>query len=86
MQSINPLTKLVQVKMREDTIKEIDEVQKKIQAPSMSDAVRRSIGIAYALTKYVEDGDKIIIETKDGEKKQLIITGMEKHNAGQNNR
>ena len=69
--------KLVQIKMRDDTIREIDEVQKKIHAPSMSDTVRRSVGIVYALTKHVEDGDKIIIESKNGDKKQIIITGME---------
>ena len=45
--------------------------------PSISDTVRRSVGIVHALTKYAEEGDKIIIETKNGEKRQLIITGME---------
>lgn len=75
MQSAN--TKLVQIKMRDDTIREIDEVQKKINAPSISDTVRRSVGIVYALTKHVAEGDKIIIESKNGEKKEIIITGME---------
>ena len=70
-------TKLIQIKVREDTLREINEVQEKIHSPSVSDTVRRSVGIVYALTKYAEEGDKIIIETKNGEKRQLIITGME---------
>lgn len=70
-------TKLIQIKVRDDTLREINEVQEKINSPSVSDTVRRSIGIVHALTKYAEEGDKIIIETRDGEKRQLIITGME---------
>lgn len=70
-------TKLIQIKVRDDTIREISEVQQKIHSPSVSDTVRRSVSIVRALTKYAEEGDKIIIETKNGEKIQLIITGME---------
>ncbi len=69
--------KLIQVKMQDQTIRELNEVQQKIHAPSVSDTVRRSVGIVHALTRHVEKGDRIIIETKDGEKREIIITGME---------
>lgn len=78
MQSISSNDpKLIQIKLRDDTMREIEEVQRKIRAPSVSDTVRRSVGIAYALTNYAERGAKIIIETKDGEKRQITITGMD---------
>lgn len=74
MQSTN--TKLIQIKVQEDTLREISDVQEKIHSPSVSDTVRRSIGIVHALTKYSDKGDKIIIEGKNGERRQIIITGM----------
>lgn len=70
------MSKLLQVKVLDNTVDEINELQKKIHAPSISDTVRRSIEITSALARSVEKGDKIIIEAKNGDKKQIIITGM----------
>ncbi len=70
-------TKLIQVKMQENTIREIDEIRQEIHAPSLSDTIRRCVGIVRALTRHVDKGDKIIIEGANGDKKQIIITGME---------
>lgn len=70
------MSKLLQVKVLDETLEELGDLQKKIHAPSMSDTVRRSIEITSALTRSVEKGDKIIIQSKDGSEKQIIITGM----------
>lgn len=70
------MSKILQVKVLDNTLQELDYLQKKIHAPSMSDTVRRSIEITSALARSVEKGDKIIIQSKDGAQKQIIITGM----------
>lgn len=69
-------TKLIQIKVRENTLREIDEVTAKIHSPSMSDTIRHSVNIVYSLTKQVEEGDMIVIDGRDGIRRQLIITGM----------
>lgn len=73
---MNDKSKLVQVKMLDNTLNELDDLQQRTHALSRSDAVRKSIEIVSALAKSVEKGDKIIIESKNGTQKQIIITGM----------
>ena len=69
-------TKLIEIRVNDLMITEIEQIQKKIGAPSASDAVRRSVALAYILINYVEQGATIIVEKKDGEKRQITITGM----------
>jgi hypothetical protein len=70
------MSKTLQVRALDNTLRELDDIQKRIHAPSMSDTIRRSVEITNALTKSVAQGDKIIIQNKDGGQKEIIITGM----------
>jgi hypothetical protein len=73
---MNTDTKLLQIKVKNNTLNDIDTLQKSFHASGRSDTVRRSIDIASALASAVKKGDKIIVESKDGERKQIIITGL----------
>lgn len=72
------MTTVVPVRMKENTIEQIDKIQKKVHAPSRSDAVRRAIEISQVLVNAVSHGEKVIIENKDGKQRQIWIQGLNK--------
>ena len=67
---------IVPVRMKKNTIEQVDKLQKCVHAPSRSDAIRRAIEISDVLVNAVEHGEKIIIEGKGGKKLQVLITGL----------
>lgn len=66
----------VPVRMKENTLKQVDKLQKKVHAPSRSDAIRRSIEISDMLVNAVENGGRIIVEDKKGKQKEILIVGL----------
>lgn len=74
-----PLTPIqqIQVRMTEQTIQQVDNLQSKVHAPSRSDAVRRAIDISNIIVNAIERGSKIIIENKNGRKQQMFVTGLD---------
>jgi metal-responsive CopG/Arc/MetJ family transcriptional regulator len=70
------MTTTVPVRMKENTIRQIDQLQTKVHAPSRSDAIRRAIEISDVIVNAIKEGDKIIIEGKNGKKRQILITGL----------
>lgn len=67
---------LVQVRMKDRTLSQIDDVQNRVHAPSRSDAVRRAIELTDVITKALEHGDKVIIEGHGGKKVQILVPGI----------
>lgn len=63
------------IRMKEQTLEQTDMLQKKFQAPSRSDVIRRAIDLSYALTAALQKGDKILIEG-NGRTRELIIPGV----------
>jgi metal-responsive CopG/Arc/MetJ family transcriptional regulator len=72
------MTSVVQVRMKENTIEQVDKLQKIVHAPSRSDAIRRAVEISDVLVNAVSHGDKVIIESKDGKQRQVLIAGLSK--------
>lgn len=72
------MTEIINVRMYEDTIKQVDNLQKTVKAPSRSDAIRRAIEITTVFINAIEHGDKVIIENKKGKQRQILITGINK--------
>lgn len=72
------MTHVVQVRMKDDTINQVDKLQKRVHAPSRSDAIRRAVEISDLLVNAVEHGDKVIIESKNGKQRQVLIAGLNK--------
>ncbi len=68
---------VVQVRMKENTQEKLSRLQRKVHAPSRSDALRRAVEISDLLVNAVEHGDKIIIESKNGKQKQILINGLD---------
>jgi len=62
--------------MKDYTLQQVDKMQSVVHAPSRSDAVRRAIEISDLLVNAVEHGDKIIIESKNGRQRQILISGL----------
>lgn len=68
---------VVQVRMKENNQEKLSRLQRKVHAPSRSDAIRRAVEISDLLVNAVEHGDKIIIESKNGKQKQILINGLD---------
>lgn len=69
------VTKIVNIRMKDETLEQTDRLQRKYNAPSKSDVIRRAIGLTDALASVVEKGDRIIIEGK-GHRREIIIPGI----------
>jgi Ribbon-helix-helix protein, copG family len=69
-------SEVVQVRMREDTLEQLDRLKAVVKSSSRSDAVRRAVGIVDILLNTVISGGQIIIEDKKGKQKQIVITGL----------
>jgi Ribbon-helix-helix protein, copG family. len=72
------MTTVVQVRMKENTIKQVDKLQKRTHSPSRSDAVRRAVEISDTIISAIEHGEKVIIESKNGKQRQILVTGLSK--------
>lgn len=71
--------KLVQVKMSEDTLKQISEVKQRIQADTVTGTIKSSIAIANMVTEAMSKGSNVIIEDKNGNKHRIVMPGISKH-------
>lgn len=63
------------IRIKEETLKQTDALQQKLGAASRSDVIRRAIGLSSALAHAVEKGDKIIIEGR-GKRREILIPGL----------
>lgn len=70
------MTEVIQVRMKEHTIEQLDKFKNRVNSPSRSDAMRRSVDITDTLISAVEKGDRIILESKNGKQRQILISGL----------
>lgn len=70
------MTTEINVQMRADTLKKMDRLKARVHTPSRSDAIRRAVEISDLLVDAVGHGDRIIIESKSGKQRQILITGL----------
>jgi hypothetical protein len=69
-------TKILQIRLRDRTLSQVDRLMSIVQAPSRSDAVRRAMDITDTLLNAVLKGETIIIENPNGRQRQILITGL----------
>ncbi len=67
---------VIQVRVKQNTVDKLEKLQERVHAPSRSDAVRRAVDISDVIVSAVEDGEKVIIESKNGKQRQIIISGI----------
>lgn len=72
-------TKLVQIKMSDETLNQIDHVKDRINAETKTGAIRSSIAIADMVTEAMSKGSNVIIEEPNGNKYRITIPGARKH-------
>ena len=72
------MSEVIQVRMKQNTVEQVDKLQKRVHAPSRSDAIRRAVEISDLLVNAVEHGDKVIIEGKNGRQREVLIAGLSK--------
>lgn len=70
------MSEVIQVRMKPNTVNQVDKLQKRVHSPSRSDAIRRAVEISDVLVNAIEHGDRIIIESKDGKQRQILIAGL----------
>lgn len=68
--------KIVQIRMRDHTLLQVDHLKENLHAPSRSDAIRRAVELSDVMAKAIKHGDKIIIESSDGKKTRILIPGV----------
>lgn len=71
--------KLVQVKMSEDTLKQISEVKQRIHADTVTGTIKSSIAIANMVTDAMSRGCNVIIEDNKGNKYRIMMPGISRH-------
>lgn len=67
---------VLQVRVRDKTLNQVDRLKAMVQAPSRSDAVRRAMDIADTLVNAIVKGERIIIESQSGKQRQIMISGL----------
>lgn len=69
-------TTVIEVTMKDKTIHQLDHLTERVGAPGRSDAVRRAVEISDTLVKAIENGERVIIESKNGKQRQVLISGV----------
>ena len=52
-------SQLIQIRMRLETLNQIDQIRENVHAPSRSDAIRRAIELTAALSEEIKHGSKV---------------------------
>lgn len=69
------MSKILNIRMKEETLDQADRLMEKLKAPSRSDVIRRAIGLSDVLVESLEKGDKLYIEGH-GVRKEILIPGI----------
>lgn len=69
-------TSLLQIRVKEHTLEQIDRLKNIVNSPSRSDAIRRFVDISERLINESLKGGSIILEDKKGNQKKILINGI----------
>lgn len=67
---------VVQVRMRNETLGQVDRLRAIVGCQGRSEAVRRAVGITDILVDAIVKGQRVILEQPNGKQTQLLITGL----------
>lgn len=70
------ISEVVQVRMKEETLQQLDKLKVVVKSPSRSDAVRRSVQLTDLLINAILKGNRILIEDNRGKQSQIMIPGL----------
>jgi len=69
--------KLVQMNMRDRTIKKIESLKKILGTDNRTDIIKTSIDIASIVSSAIHNGASVMITEKDGSKSKIVIPGID---------
>lgn len=69
------MSNTLSIQIKNETLEQADRLQQKLSCSSLSDVIRRAVGLSDALAKAVEKGDKIILEGR-GVRREILIPGL----------
>lgn len=61
----------VQLDFSKDALKELDILQEKLHATSRAEVIRNALGVLKWATNHIIEGNKIVVEKKDGERVEV---------------
>ncbi len=61
----------VQLDFSEKTLRELDELQSKLNAASRAEVIRNALGILRWATRHLMEGNKILVERSDGKQTEV---------------
>lgn len=64
------------VRMKKHTVDQVEKLQELVHAASFSDMLRRTVDISDTVIGAIKKGDRIIIEDKKGNQRQILISGI----------
>jgi|GEM_PF-4071207 hypothetical protein len=64
------------VRMRQHTIDQIEKLKNYVHAASFSEMIRRSVDISDSIIGAIKNGERVLIEDKKGNQRQILITGI----------
>lgn len=70
------MSSVLNIRMKDETLRQADRLQKSFHAPSKSDVIRRAIELSDAIASSINEGGRVIIENRDGSKSRVILPGL----------
>lgn len=64
------------VRMKKHTVEQVEKLKELVHAASFSDMLRRTVDISDTVIGAIKKGDRIIIEDKKGNQRQILISGI----------
>ena len=68
--------KVTTVRMRQHTVDQIEKLKDYVHAASFSEMIRRAVDISDSIIGAARKGERILIEDKKGNQRQILITGI----------
>jgi Arc/MetJ-type ribon-helix-helix transcriptional regulator len=73
---VNNMSGTLSIRIKDETLAQTDRLKKRFGAPSRSDVIRRAVELSDSLANAIQHGDKVIIETKNGSRREVILPGL----------
>ena len=70
-----PETKKLMIQILNDTLNQIDDLQRILNAPSKSDVIRRAVDLLHLVADGMQNGDRLLLDNKY-ETVKILIPGL----------
>lgn len=71
-------SQLVQMRLKRNTISQVDDLQTLFNSPNRTDVVKTSIALASMIAQAMREGQSVFLESKAGKRERIVIPGLGK--------